>query len=116
MIEPDKYLSFHFQDIIIEPENVNAAIIQSCRRNPTMGIRSVGQVGNDVLVVLSPTEFATIPAELYWLDISALSYRDLVPLLQERWQSGFTPLGTISDETPPGKRFLLLQRCLAEMS
>ncbi|NLZ62773.1 MAG: hypothetical protein GX902_03095 [Lentisphaerae bacterium] len=115
-MEMDKYLFFSFQDIIIAPDQVSAAIIQACRRNPAMGIQALCQIDDQVLVVLTPDNFAAVPAELYWLDISEQPFDDLVPLLQERWQSGFSAIGTVADCLPPRKRFLLFQRRLAEMS
>ncbi|NLF93224.1 MAG: hypothetical protein GX564_04990 [Oligosphaeraceae bacterium] len=114
-MEMDKYLSFHFQDLIVEPDQVSAAIMQACRRNPAMGIQSLCQIDDQVLVILTPGNYAAVPAELHWLDISEQPFNDLVPLLQERWQSGFSAIGTVADCLPPRKRFLLVQRPLAEM-
>ncbi len=113
-MEPDKYLSFHFYDIIIEPENVVAAIIQACRRSQAMRIQALCQIDDDFLVVLTACEFSAVPDELFWLDISEQQFRDLVPLLQERWQSGFSAIGVVTDQEQPRRSFMLLQRTVSK--
>jgi hypothetical protein len=114
-MESDRYLFIHLDDLIIHPEDTADMILHACRRGIPFQVQALCQYDEELLVVLTQCTTDEVPDDVRWLDISNISFRVLDTVLQERWKSGYEPIGSVTSTKgyDPLKRFLLVQRAEA---
>ncbi|NMA42652.1 MAG: hypothetical protein GX946_04645 [Oligosphaeraceae bacterium] len=111
-MEPSRYIFIHLDDLVYSLEEASAMLMQACKRGMPFRLQAVCQCADEAMLVLNRCEPEELPVDVRWIDISDLSPRDLPALMQERWSSGFEPVGSVSSAPGDGplKRYLLLQR------
>ncbi|MFA6724332.1 MAG: hypothetical protein WCS95_06645 [Lentisphaeria bacterium] len=111
-METSRYIFIHLEDLLYSLEEASAMLLRACKRGSPFRLQAVCQCADEALLVLDSCEPEEQPIDVRWIDISELSPRDLPALMQERWSSGFEPVGSVSSAPGNGplKRYLLLQR------
>lgn len=112
-MRPDYYLEFPVADLLLHPEQVRDALLTACRRLAPARLGAVCQIDESFLVVCR--EAAPIETPTSEVQIDTLDNADpqlFRALLQERWQGGYMPMGTVCDNNGQGapRSFLFTQK------
>ncbi len=114
-MEADCYLQFALADLIIQPEETRQALLEACHRHAPARLRTLCQIEDSFLVVLQhlPREEAHRATREVQVDFLADARKEtLLAKLQERWNAGYDPLGSLADSPQDAapRRFLITQR------